>query len=358
MKEIIATGKTVDEAIDKACIDLGVSKDDVNLSTEILEMPQKKLFKTIPAKVKITLNEDGFSVRDFVRGEQKNQPEKPEKSEKPEQKRKWGDNKKKPEQKNQQPQEKKPSVQPAKQVEKQVEVLEKEVDLDKIPNGAKAALSYLQSVAKCMGAEKLTYKAVEIEKGIKFLVDGEDSAILIGRRGDVMDALQYLCLLVSNRADEDYCKITFDVANYRNKRAGVLESLAKKVAFKVKKSGRNQTLEPMNPYERRIIHSTIQDIDGVKSESIGYEPNRRVIVMPEGADRRGQGQGGRRYNNNNRSRSGGGDRVDKGDRGDRTKRDYAPKPVATAPSEAQSAPVEQKPKDENASKNLYGKIEF
>ncbi len=354
MKEIIATGKTVDEAIDKACIDLGVSKDDVNLSTEILEMPQKKLFKTIPAKVKITLNEDGFSVRDFVRGEQKKQPEK---SEKPEQKRKWGENNnKKPEQKKPQPQEKKPVVQPAKEVEKQVEVLEKQVDLDKIPNGAKAALSYLQSVAKCMGAEKLTYKAVEIEKGIKFLVDGEDSAILIGRRGDVMDALQYLCLLVSNRADEDYCKITFDVANYRSKRAGVLESLAKKVAFKVKKSGRNQTLEPMNPYERRIIHSTIQDIDGVKSESIGFEPNRRVIVMPEGADRRGQGQGGRRYNNNNnRSRSGGGDR---GDRGDRPRRDFNSKPVEQTQSATPSAPVEQKPKDENATKNLYGKIEF
>ncbi len=352
MKEIIATGKTVDEAIDKACIDLGVSKDDVNLSTEILEMPQKKLFKTIPAKVKITLNEDGFSVRDFVRREEKIQPEKIEKTE---QKRKWGDNNnKKPEQKKQQqPQEKKTNVQPVKEVEKQVEVFEKEVDLDKIPNGAKAALTYLQSVAKCMGAEKLTYKAVEIEKGIKFLVDGEDSAILIGRRGDVMDALQYLCLLVSNRADEDYCKITFDVANYRSKRAGVLESLAKKVAFKVKKSGRNQTLEPMNPYERRIIHSTIQDIDGVKSESIGFEPNRRVIVMPEGADRRGQG--GRRYNNNsNRSRSGG----DRGEKGHRAKKDYTPKPVAPALSETPSAPVEQKPKDESAARNLYGKIEF
>ncbi len=332
MKEIIATAKTVDEAIEKACQELSVNKDDVNVSIEILEMPQKKLFRSIPAKVKVSLDEDSFSIRDLVRGEDKKKADPPK--QKPQQNKKQFE---------------KPVGQPAvKPIQKQPikpQKEEKEVELDKLPNGAKAALEYLQSVASCMGATKLTYKAVEIEKGIKFLVDGEDSATLIGRRGDVMDSLQYLCLLVSNRADEEYCKITFDVANYRNKRAGVLESLATKVAIKVKKTRRNQTLEPMNPYERRIIHSTIQEIDGVRSESVGFEPNRRVVVIPEG------GRANRKpYNNsNNRSRY-----------NDRPKKDFSKPQTPHTETKPETKPENKEPKqqDPNAMKNLYGKIEF
>ena len=137
----------------------------------------------------------------------------------------------------------------------------------------------LKAIAAGLGANNVNYRAVKIRDGVKFVIDGEDAAILIGRRGETMDSLQYLCLLVSNRAGDDYCKITLDVAGYRSKRERTLEDLAQKVARKVLKTRYSQTLEPMNPYERRIIHSEVQNIEGVSTNSIGSENNRRVVMF-------------------------------------------------------------------------------
>jgi spoIIIJ-associated protein len=107
---------------------------------------------------------------------------------------------------------------------------------------------------------------------------GEDIGIIIGRRGETLDALQYLLSLVINRQSEDYIRVILDVADYRLKREETLRRLAKRVAEKVFKSRRNITLDAMNPYERRIIHSTLQDYQGVDTQSIGEEPNRKVVV--------------------------------------------------------------------------------
>lgn len=115
---------------------------------------------------------------------------------------------------------------------------------------------------------------------------GEKAGVLIGHHGETLDALQYLVNLVANRKeneedDRDYTKITVDIENYRNKRTVTLEALAQRMAAKVLKYKKSVTLEPMTPYERRIIHSTIQKIEGVSTNSIGSDSNRRVVIFLE-----------------------------------------------------------------------------
>ena len=116
------------------------------------------------------------------------------------------------------------------------------------------------------------------EDSITVRLTGDDIGIVIGRRGETLDALQYLLSLVVNRRSEEYTRVIMDVADYRKKREETLVRLAKRVAEKVIKYRKNITLEPMNPYERRIIHSTLQNHKYVETQSTGEEPNRRVIV--------------------------------------------------------------------------------
>ena len=128
---------------------------------------------------------------------------------------------------------------------------------------------------------------------------GENLGILIGRHGETLDALQYLTSLVCNRVEGSYFRITLDCGNYREKREEALKELAKKISVKVKRTGRSQTLEPMNPYERRIIHAVLTDIDGVTSKSKGEEPYRRVVVISTNRNR-----GGNNSYHGNRNRGG------------------------------------------------------
>ena len=117
-------------------------------------------------------------------------------------------------------------------------------------------------------------------------IEGDGASILIGHHGDTLEAFQYLVNLAANKKDDEdrqYTRITVNVENYREKREETLRKLAAKMAAKVKKSGRNIALEPMNAYERRIIHAEIQKIEGVSTNSVGAEGNRRVIIFPEGA---------------------------------------------------------------------------
>jgi spoIIIJ-associated protein len=117
-------------------------------------------------------------------------------------------------------------------------------------------------------------------------IEGEGASVLIGHHGDTLEAFQYLVNLAANKKDDEdrqYTRITVNIENYREKREETLRKLASKMAAKVKKSGRNIALEPMNAYERRIIHAEIQKIEGVSTNSVGSEGNRRVIIFPEGA---------------------------------------------------------------------------
>ena len=336
MQEIVATGSTVDEAVDTACAQLGLSRDDVTY--EIVEMPQKKLFGMSPARVLVKPIDDGFSISDLLSG---NETSNEEKTETP---------KNKPQQKYQ---ERRPKEYDADPVSATPET---EVPIDGISAPAKAALEYLKEVAAKMGATQLEYKAYQTDRGIKFAIDGEDSAIVIGRRGETMESLQYLCMLVSSRTEGDYCKIILDVANYRSKREKTLQSLARREADKVKKTLYNQTLEPMNPYERRIVHSAIQDIEGVKSESVGSEPNRRVVIsMISGGkgsrSRRGPSHGGGKGGN-----SRGGRPNNRGRGGYKNSND---KPGSSTPRPAQTADSAPAKTTESAdASKLYGKIDF
>ncbi|MBQ3566361.1 MAG: protein jag [Oscillospiraceae bacterium] len=133
--------------------------------------------------------------------------------------------------------------------------------------------------------------------GIVADIDSKGSGAVIGRRGETLDALQYLSSLVVNKGEGDYIRITLDSCGYRDKRAETLKSLAEKISNKVLKSGRSTVLEPMNPYERRIIHSTVVKIDGVNSKSIGEEPYRKVVIAsdnPRKGNRNRRGRDGHR----------------------------------------------------------------
>lgn len=182
------------------------------------------------------------------------------------------------------------------------------------------ARTYLKAIIEGMGISNYTVDRQEDGKDIIYNINcEEDYGILIGRRGETLDAIQYLVRLTAKKSGDevDGARVSVNVGNYREKRAENLRALAAKHAKTVLKYGRNIALEPMNPYERRIIHTAIQEIEGVTSHSVGYDSERKVIIsLEEGVkpthassgynNRRGGGnrgrQGGGRYNNRNNDR--------------------------------------------------------
>ncbi len=182
-------------------------------------------------------------------------------------------------------------------------------------SAADAAKAYLEDVLTAMGATDFTCEVKEDEKGCTLTLDGENLGFIIGRRGDTLDALQYLTGLVANRVDNAYYRVTLDIGNYREKREASLVSLAKRLGAQTARTGRRHSLEPMNPYERRIIHTAVQDMEGVISWSVGSDANRHVIIGPSddnpNKDRAEESRG-------RRSRGGRGGRG--GDRRDRAPR--------------------------------------
>ena len=151
---------------------------------------------------------------------------------------------------------------------------------------AARAVAYLKTVLSGLGCEDLTFTVAELEDGAEITVNGDDYGVIIGRRGETLDALQYLASLASNKKGSGYYRVVLNVGNYREKREHTLEGVAKKTAAQVLRTGRSRSLEPMNPYERRIIHTTVQKIDGVVSSSVGGGSERRVVISPEGGEGR------------------------------------------------------------------------
>ncbi len=138
-----------------------------------------------------------------------------------------------------------------------------------------------------IGFLKPVFKAMDLNEKMDIITEGdsltvrlsaENIGIVIGRRGETLDALQYLLGLVVNKQSEKFMRVILDVGNYREKREETLVKLATRLADKVSKTRKNMTLEPMNPYERRIIHATLQDFNSVETYSIGDEPNRKVVI--------------------------------------------------------------------------------
>ena len=144
------------------------------------------------------------------------------------------------------------------------------------------ATDFITGLLEKMGVEGqvTTLPQVECEQ-LRLEISGPDMGPIIGRRGDTLDAIQYLGSLVLNNALDEHVRLSVNTENYREKRAESLERLARKMAMKVVKSHRSMTLEPMNPYERRIIHAALQDFNGVTTYSTGTEPGRRVVIAPD-----------------------------------------------------------------------------
>ncbi len=144
-------------------------------------------------------------------------------------------------------------------------------------------VDFLQSVFQKMNVD-VDIEKIEDDESILLKVTGKDSGIIIGRRGETLDALQYLTSLVVNKSSDRYKRVTIDIENYRRKREETLIRLAERLADKVIKYRRNVSLEPMNPYERRIIHTTLQNNDYVETYSVGEDPNRKVVItLKQGA---------------------------------------------------------------------------
>ena len=280
-----ATGKTVDEARAKACALLGVQADDLNVSYEVLEMPQKTGFlglKTTPAKVRVSVEEPDAPAAPVV--EEKVEPEvKPVVEETPAE----------------EPKAEEPAA-PAAEGE------EPEVPINIEENAkVKAAVDYLKEVIALMGVENVTFSAVQKGEATIIRLDGEKLGALIGRRGETMESLSYLASLVANRLEGDYIKLGLDVAGYRDKRESDLTALAQRIGAKVRKTGRSFAMEPMNPYERRIIHSAIGKMEGVRSESKGEGRDRRVVIYSTAPDAQTDNTYGERRPRGNGRRPGG-----------------------------------------------------
>ena len=301
-----ATGKTVDEARINACALLGVEKDDINVSYEVLEMPQKTGFlglKLTPAKVCVSVEEPDAPAA---------APAEPvvEKKTPVQEAVKAAPVAEEPAAAAAQPEAKaeEPAAPAAEAVAEQPAAEEEEPEVPiVIEENAKikAAVDYLREVIALMGVENVSFSAVQKGEATIIRLDGEKLGALIGRRGETMESLSYLASLVANRLEGDYIKLGLDVAGYRDKRESDLTALAQRIGAKVRKTGRSFAMEPMNPYERRIIHSAIGKMEGVRSESKGEGRDRRVVIYSTAPDAQTDNTYGERRPRGNGRRPGG-----------------------------------------------------
>ena len=225
-----------------------------------------------------------------------------------------------------------------------IETILKEGDMT--PNLLRAR-QYIADIYAAMGIT-VTITTMRTANGIRMELRSDNkSGTIIGRRGETLDSIQYLASILVNKDSEDYCRLLLDSNGYREKRRKTLEQLAEKIARSVLRSGRSTTLEPMNPYERRIIHSKISEIEGVTSKSVGEDPYRKVVVSSTTGRRSGGNRGGR----------GGQNRGSKRPYREKKPEDFQRKNLDSMKTSFERDYKKPKPEDElNA--GLYGKIEF
>ena len=236
---------TVEDAITKATTELGVTSDQIKYT--VLEKGSKGFLGIGSKEAVIEVEVSGEVTPKEEKTEKKEQ-----KAEKPEKKEE-----KKPEKK-----------EPAK-------VKTTENDVAHFEEGKK----FLEDVFEKMGMKVTVEYELDEEDTLSINLTGEGMGVLIGKRGQTLDSLQYLTSLVVNRSGEHYIRVKLDTENYRARRKETLESLAKNIAYKVKRTRKSMSLEPMNPYERRIIHSVLQSDNFVMTRSEGEEPYRHVVVF-------------------------------------------------------------------------------
>lgn len=240
MRSIESKGKSVDEAIFKGITELGVSLDEVDIDI-LQEGSRGFLGLGKSALVRLTVREE--------------EPQAPQ-----------------------------PFVVEMLEEEDlhpitEVVAAEIEEEEEELTGDRKKARDFLQGVIERMHLQAVCRVEPEEEDGtVRIDIAGKDTAALIGRRGDTLDALQYLTGLVVNKNHEEYVRVMLDAENYRSKREAALQKLARRLAGNVARSGKPVRLEPMNPYERRILHATLQDNPDVETFSEGTDPHRRVVI--------------------------------------------------------------------------------
>ena len=316
MRTIDMSARTVEEAVEAACEALGVDRDDLNVSYEVLEFPARKLFKTIPAKVRVTVEEPEETAAPAAEAPQSAPAAEAVLTPAPvEEAAPVAESAPQPVENA----EETPAAEPA-------EAAEVALDIDADPR-LQAAVDYLTPIFKLMGVEDFAFSALKKGEATILRVTGTHMGALIGRRGETMESLSYLASLVVNRMEGPYVKLGLDVGGYRDKREEDLAALARRIADRVIRTGCYYEMEPMNPYERHIIHTAVADIEGVRSESKGEGPSRRVVIystdpnasnLPD-RDNARNARGGRRDGGRGNRRVGGrgGRRDNRGGRGGR-----------------------------------------
>ncbi len=262
IKEAKATGATIEEAQQAAVLALN-APEKADIQFEVISLPEKKVLGLFGGKQ--------AEVRAFYEAPD----EKPSKKSAPAKK-----NDKKRTQKTE-----KAEKQPTEEAEVKEEPAET-VDIKDCPENVKKAYDYLCTIIAGIGVEGTKIEVQRRDKDFIFSITSEeDYSLLIGRRGETLDSIQYLVRLVANKAKgDDFQKVSVNVGNYREKREATLKDIARRTAGKVKKYGRSIALDPMNPFERRIIHTEIMNIPDVTSYSVGSDADRKVIVaLEEGA---------------------------------------------------------------------------
>ena len=276
MQYIDVTGKTEAEAVEKALGQLGLDRDDV--SVEILERAKSGFlgFGSSPAKVRVTYEAAEEAPAPQAAAEPAREAERPQGVEKPREGRQRQEKKRPQEKREKQPEPAAPKAEKAVSAAA-AEALGEEVDDEK----AQQIRAFLTGLLEHMDSAA-AIKVYRPEKDrYKVFLEGEKMGQLIGRRGETLDAIQQLTNYVVNRDRDKRVRIHVDAENYREKREQSLEHLARKVAAKVVKYRKSVTLEPMNAYERHVIHTALQDVEHVTTHSTGTEPNRRVVVSYE-----------------------------------------------------------------------------
>jgi spoIIIJ-associated protein len=304
MKSIESSAKTMEEAVTLGLEKLGVSLGDVTI--DIIDEGSKGLFGLIggkPTRVRLTVR-DGVEDTNFLSSlslnndepapaREKQQPKakqdvKPDKAPQPKPEKQQKQDKPTPAEKtsrqdkpvaaDKQPKpqtaykQEKPTPESAEKPAREAVVLQGE----DTPEGK--AQRFLMEVTRLMNVDVSVDASADNEGNVKADMHGDTLGILIGRRGETLDALQYLTSLYVNRGQDDYTRVTIDTENYRAKREEALTRLANRMANRAIKTGRKVVLEPMNPYERRILHSALQQNEAVTTHSEGDEPNRHVVI--------------------------------------------------------------------------------
>ena len=276
MDYITVTAKTLDDAITDALVQLGVTSDQ--LDYEVIEKGSAGFLgigvKQAVIKARKKVEEPVVPAKEESLEKRAEESETPvvKKEEKPAHRE---------EKKDRTAKEKKHKNKPKKE-EKPAEVKEekKEIELSKVEDKTmEACVTFVEDVMKAMdmGDVKVT-ACVDEEGALSINMEGPDMGILIGKRGQTLDSLQYLTNRVANKMQDGYVRVKLDTEDYRRRRKETLENLAKNIAGKVKRTRRTVVLEPMNPYERRIIHSALQSDPAVTTHSEGEEPYRKVVV--------------------------------------------------------------------------------